>query len=60
MGKTTSTYNLGVAYDVEQKVLLLDLDPPGSLTYYSGFEPEELGKTIYHCLVRNTRPRIFC
>ena len=58
VGKTTSTYNLGVALaDVEQKVLLLDLDPQGSLTYYSGFEPEELGKTIYHCLVRNTRPQ---
>ena len=26
-------------------------------TYYSGFEPEELGKTIYHCLVRSTSPR---
>ena len=55
VGKTTSTYNLGVALaDVGQRVLLLDLDPQGGLTYYSGFEPEELGKTIYHCLVRNT------
>jgi chromosome partitioning protein len=58
VGKTTSTYNLGVALaDVGQKVLLLDLDPQGGLTYYSGFEPEELGKTIYHCLVRNTSPQ---
>ncbi|NMB02068.1 MAG: ParA family protein [Firmicutes bacterium] len=55
VGKTTSTYNLGVALaDIGQRVLLLDLDPQGGLTYYSGFEPEELGKTIYHCLVRNT------
>lgn len=58
VGKTTSTYNLGVALaQVGQKVLLLDLDPQGGLTYYAGFEPEELGKTIYHCLVRNTSPR---
>jgi len=58
VGKTTSTYNLGVALaDVGQRVLLMDLDPQGGLTYYSGFEPEELGKTIYHCLVRSTSPR---
>ncbi len=58
VGKTTSTYNLGVALaDIGQKVLLLDLDPQGGLTYYAGFEPEELGKTIYHCLVRNMPPQ---
>ncbi len=58
VGKTTSTYNLGVALaDIGQRVLLLDLDPQGGLTYCAGFEPEELGKTIYHCLVRNTNPR---
>ena len=54
VGKTTTTYNLGVALaDINQKVLLLDLDPQGGLTYYAGFEPEDLGKTIYHCLVRD-------
>ncbi len=54
VGKTTTTYNLGVALaDIGQKVLLLDLDPQGGLTYYAGFEPEDLGKTIYHCLVRD-------
>ncbi|NLL46969.1 MAG: ParA family protein [Firmicutes bacterium] len=58
VGKTTSTYNLGVALaDIGQKVLLVDLDPQGGLTYYAGFEPEEIGKTIYHCLTRNTKPR---
>lgn len=58
VGKTTSTYNLGVALaDIGQKVLLLDLDPQGGLTYYSGFEPEDLEKTIYHCLVRNMPPK---
>lgn len=58
VGKTTSTYNLGVALaDMGQRVLLLDLDPQGGLTYYAGFEPEDLGKTIYHCLVRDLPPR---
>lgn len=58
VGKTTSTYNLGVALaDIGQRVLLLDLDPQGGLTYCAGFEPEELGKTIYHSLIRNTNPR---
>jgi len=58
VGKTTSTYNLGVALaDVGQRVLLLDLDPQGGLTYYAGFEPEDLGKTIYHCLVRDMPPK---
>lgn len=58
VGKTTSTYNLGVALaDIGQRVLLMDLDPQGGLTYYSGFEPEDLGETIYHCLVRNSPAR---
>lgn len=58
VGKTTSTYNLGVALaDIGQKVLLLDLDPQGGLTFYCGFEPEDLERTIYHCLVRNVSAR---
>lgn len=58
VGKTTSTHNLGVALaDIGQRVLLLDLDPQGGLTYCAGFEPEDLKKTIYHCLVRDTNPR---
>lgn len=58
VGKTTSTYNLGVALaEIGQKVLLLDLDPQGSLTFCAGFEPEDLEESIYHCLVRNAPPR---
>ena len=54
VGKTTSTYNLGVALaDIGQRVLLVDMDPQGGLTFCAGFEPEELEKTIYHCLLRN-------
>jgi len=54
VGKTTSTYNLGVALaDLEQKVLLIDLDPQAGLTFYAGYEPEELEGTVVKCLLRN-------
>lgn len=54
-GKTTSTYNLGYALSEHgKKVLMIDLDPQGSLTISAGFEPEELeenGKTIVDTLI---------
>ena len=48
VGKTTTTLNLGAAL-VENgySVLLIDLDPQGSLTTALGFEPEEIEQTIY-------------
>lgn len=55
VGKTTSTYNLGVALaELRQRVLLVDLDPQGGLTFCAGFEPEDLERTVYHCLLRST------
>ncbi len=44
-GKTTTTLNLGasLARFHKKKVLLVDLDPQGSLSLYTGFRPEELG-----------------
>lgn len=57
VGKTTSTYNVGVALaDIGERVLLLDLDPQASLTYCAGFEPDDLELTIYNCLTRDTPP----
>lgn len=54
VGKTTSTYNLGVALrDIEEKVLLVDLDPQAGLTFYAGLEPDDIEDTIYQCLLRN-------
>lgn len=54
VGKTTSTFNLGVALtDIEQRVLLVDLDPQAGLTFYSGYEPDELEQTVFNCLVRD-------
>ena len=39
VGKTTTTFNLGVALSkMEKKVLLIDADPQGDLTTYMGIE----------------------
>ena len=31
------------------------MDPQGGLTFCAGYEPEDLERTIYHCLLRSTR-----
>ncbi|MGK7948972.1 MAG: ParA family protein [Xenococcaceae cyanobacterium] len=52
VGKTTLTMNLG--FHLAQKkhrVLLVDLDPQGSLTAFMGLEPNELEKTIYNSIL---------
>ncbi len=52
VGKTTLTMNLG--YHIAQKkhrVLLVDLDPQGSLTAFMGLEPNELEQTIYNSII---------
>ena len=47
VGKTTSTLNIGAGLASKgKKVLLLDLDPQGSLTTCMGYEPSELENTI--------------
>lgn len=48
VGKTTTALNLGAALaETGERVLLVDLDPQGSLTRVAGFEPEALDQTIY-------------
>lgn len=50
-GKTTTTVNLGCALaKLGKKVLLLDLDPQASLTYYFGIESEQ---TLAQCILQN-------
>jgi len=45
--KTTSTHNIGAGMVRQgKKVLLVDLDPQGSLTTCMGYEPSELEHTI--------------
>lgn len=51
VGKTTTALNLGAALaELGERVLLVDLDPQGSLTRVAGFEPEALDQTIYTAL----------
>jgi chromosome partitioning protein len=51
VGKTTTTFNLGAALaERGKKVLLIDIDQQGSLTLYTGTDPDliETKNTIYH------------
>ncbi len=51
VGKTATTFNLAHAISrAGRKVLMLDLDPQGSLTDYAGFIPAEQETTIYEVL----------
>jgi chromosome partitioning protein len=48
VGKTTTTVNLGgLLAQRGQQVLLVDLDPHGSLTSYFGYDPETVSPSVY-------------
>jgi chromosome partitioning protein len=54
VGKSSLTMNLG--YSLAQKkydVLLVDMDPQASLTFFMGLEPSELEHTIYEVLIED-------
>lgn len=49
VGKTTTAVNLGgLCANRGQRVLLVDLDPHGSLTSYFGYDPESVAPSAYH------------
>jgi len=49
VGKTTTTVTLGgFLAQAGKRVLLVDLDPHGSLTGYFGMDPETLDASVYH------------
>jgi chromosome partitioning protein len=51
-GKTTSTLNIAAALAEQGKrILLVDLDPQGSLTIAMGVNPMELKHTVYDALI---------
>jgi chromosome partitioning protein len=51
VGKTTATANLGVLlYQMGLRVLLVDLDPQGHLTWSLGHNPDTLPVTIYDAM----------
>jgi chromosome partitioning protein len=50
-GKTTTAVNLAAAFaENGSKTLLIDLDPQGHSTIGFGYDPDELGMTIYDAL----------
>ena len=52
VGKSTLTMNLGYHLTLlDQKVLLVDIDPQASLTVFMGLEPSELDKTVYEAIL---------
>lgn len=52
VSKTTTTVNLGYAlYEMGNRVLLVDLDPQGSLSLSVGLEPAFLDRTVYDVLI---------
>lgn len=53
VAKTTSTLSVGVALAQQGcRVLAVDLDPQGALTYSVGIDPDEVDETINDVLVR--------
>ncbi len=54
VGKTTSVINLGAALaELDNRVLLVDMDPQGSLGVGIGAEPHTLSLTVYNLLMND-------
>ena len=52
VGKTTSSINLAACLGgLEKKVLLIDLDPQSNTTSGLGFNPKEINKGVYECII---------
>jgi len=57
VAKTTTVASLGAALvEQGQRVLLVDLDPQGSLTFSLGIDPEELDVTVGEVLLGTSPP----
>jgi chromosome partitioning protein len=52
VGKTTATVNTGVLlWQMNLRVLLVDLDPQGHLTFTLGHNPETVAATVYDAMI---------
>ena len=53
VGKTTTVHALGVALaELDQRVLLVDLDPQACLTYSVGLDPDTLVRSLHDVFLR--------
>jgi chromosome partitioning protein len=57
VAKTTSVASLGAALaELEQRVLLVDLDPQACLTFSLGIDPEDVETSVHHVLTKGIDP----
>jgi chromosome partitioning protein len=57
VAKTTTVASVGVALaDLGQRVLLVDLDPQACLTFSLGFDPEDVGTSVYQLILGEVEP----
>ena len=57
VAKTTTVASLGAAFvDAGQRVLLVDLDPQGCLTFSLGTEPDKLPVSVHEVLLGEVEP----
>ncbi|WP_404402005.1 ParA family protein [Idiomarina seosinensis] len=57
VGKTTTTVALaGLLAERQQRVLCIDMDPHASLTFYLGFDSEEVPTSVYDIFMLDKQP----